>query len=391
MAPVTSLLALGLLTVDSLAHPGHSVAEEAAERGEFFRVHKPRSIRSCANDLKRRGHLEKSLARRQEFAKHARAKRSLSNDKPLVRRDFAEYNISHASTSGVKFGDDETLLFTDNSSCILQPEVTQGPYYIDGELIRSDMSEDQEGVPLFLDIQFIDTANCEPVPAVYVDAWHCNATGVYSGVAASGNGNSDDITNLDNTFLRGLQQTDVNGVVQFESIVPGHYTGRAPHIHVLTHNVNSTNIRSNGTLLEGYGNFSTHASHVGQIFLDQDLITEVGTVEPYLSNTQDLTLNSDDSILGEEAADMDPFVQYVLIGDSIEDGILAWISLGIDTSSDQEISSAGTHYKEGGVANENGGMGGGAPGGGSGGPGGNGTAPSGAPSGAAPSGTSAPA
>ncbi|GIZ43996.1 hypothetical protein CKM354_000720500 [Cercospora kikuchii] len=384
MAPITSLLTLSLLTIGSIAHPGHNVAEEAAERAEFFRSLKPRSVRSCANELKRRGHMEQSLARRQAFAKHARAKRGLATDKPLVRRDFADYNISHASTSGVKFGDDETLLFQDNSSCILQPEVTQGPYYIDGELIRNDMSEDQEGVPLFLDVQFIDTSDCSPVPAVYVDAWHCNATGVYSGVAASGNGNSDDTSNLDNTFLRGLQQTDVNGVVQFESIVPGHYTGRAPHIHVLTHNVNSTIIRSNGTLLAGYGNFTAHASHVGQIFFDQSLITEVETTEPYASNTQELTLNSEDSILGEEAADMDPFVEYVLIGDSIEDGILAWISLGIDTSSDQEITSAGTHYKEGGVANENSGMGG--PGG-SGGPGGNGTAPSGAPpSGAAPSG-----
>ena len=379
MAPISSLLALGLLTIGSLAHPGHNVQEEAAERAEFASL-KPRSVKSCASSLKRRGHLEKSLARRQTFAKHARAKRSLSNDKPLVRRDFTTYNISHASTSGVKFGDDELDLFSANSSCILQPEVTQGPYYIDGELIRSDMSEDQTGVPLFLDVQFIDTSTCEPVPAVYVDAWHCNSTGVYSGVAASGNGNQNDTSNLDNTFLRGLQQTDVNGVVQFESVFPGHYTGRAPHIHVLTHAVNSTIIRSNATLLSGYGNFSTQASHVGQIFFDQDLIAEVETTEPYASNTQELTLNADDSILGEEAEDMDPFVEYVLIGDSIEDGVLAWISLGFDPTSDQAITSAGTNYKNGGVANSNAGGMGGAPGGS-----GNGTAPSGAPTGAAPS------
>lgn len=361
MAPVTQLLALGLLSVGSLAHPGHSVAEEAAERAAFASL-KPRSVRSCASELKRRGHLETALARRQAFAKQARAKRSIPADKPLARRDFSDYDFSHLSTSGVKYGDDELTLFSDNSSCVLQPEVTQGPYYIDGELIRSDMSEDQAGVPLFVDIQLIDTSTCAPAPAIYVDAWHCNSTGVYSGVSARGNGDSDDTSNLDNTFNRALQQTDVNGVVQFETTFPGHYTGRATHIHVLTHNADSTIIRTNGTLLENAGNFTTSSSHVGQIFFDQDLISQVEATEPYVSNTQELTLNSEDFILAQEAADMDPFVEYVMIGDSIEDGILAWISLGIDPSVDDSIGSAGTYYKDGGVANPKSGMGGPPPG-----------------------------
>ena len=37
---------------------------------------------------------------------------------------------------------------------------------IDGEFIRKDIVEDQEGVPLYLDIQVIDTSTCEPVPAI---------------------------------------------------------------------------------------------------------------------------------------------------------------------------------------------------------------------------------
>lgn len=85
---------------------------------------------------------------------------------------------------------------------------------------------------------------------------------------------------------------------------------------------------------------------------------------------------------------MDPFVEWVQLGEDIEDGIMAWISIGIDPSADQEIESAATIYKDGGVANENsmGGMGGGdAPGGG------NGTGPGGAaPSGAVPSGAAPP-
>ncbi|EME79822.1 uncharacterized protein MYCFIDRAFT_157020 [Pseudocercospora fijiensis CIRAD86] len=374
MAPVASFLAAGLLALNgALAHPGHSVQQEAAERGQWLQKAKPRSVRSCANELRRRGHLEASLARRQDLSRHARLKRSLPVDKPLFRRDYSSsVNESHASTLDVTVGSDETLLFADDSSCLLQPEVTQGPYYIDGELIRSDMSEDQPGIPLFLDIQLIDTSTCQPVPAVFLDIWHCNSTGVYSGVSASGNGNENDTSNLSATFLRGLQQTDSNGVAQFESIFPGHYTGRAPHIHVLTHNTNSTIIRTNATLLSASGNFSTQASHVGQIFFDQDLISQVEATSPYTENTQVLTVNSEDGILAEETEGMDPFVEFVLLGEGIEDGVLAWISLGIDPTVDEAISSAGTLYEEGGVANENSVMGGGGPGG-EGPPGGNGT------------------
>lgn len=215
---------LGLLADTSFAHPGHSVSEEAAERAEFLQF-KPRSVKSCSLDFYKRGHQLEAVRRRTDFANRAIRQRGLEDY--VLKRDFSEYNISHASTSGMRFGDDETLLFSDNSSCILQPEVTQGPYFVDGESIRSNVTDGQPGVPLYLDIQFIDTSSCEPVSAVYIDLWHANSTGVYSGVSAAGNGNSqNDTSNLDATFLRGIQQTDVNGVVQFETVFPGHYTGR---------------------------------------------------------------------------------------------------------------------------------------------------------------------
>lgn len=106
------------------------------------------------------------------------------------------------------------------------------------------------------------------------------------------------------------------------------------------------------------------ASHVGQIYFDQRLISKVEKTSPYTTNTQELTLNADDGILGEEAETLDTFVEYVLLGDDISDGVLAWITIGIDPTSEQEISSAATQYEDGGVANENGGFGmppGGAP------------------------------
>lgn len=223
MAAMLSLLALGLLALPtSLAHPGHVVVDEAKERASFMKRN-PATVQSCASKLERRGLTNGALARRHAMAQRARSEKGLTA--PLVRRDFSTFNFTHED-AGATYGGDETLLFADNSTCLLQPEVTEGPYYVAGELIRSNLTETQEGVPLFIDVQLIDTNTCEPIPAVYMDLWHCNATGVYSGVTSGGNGEDSDDSNLDATFLRGIVQTDANGVAQYETIFPGHYTGR---------------------------------------------------------------------------------------------------------------------------------------------------------------------
>ena len=122
-------------------------------------------------------------------------------------------------------------------------------------------------------------------------------------------------------------------------------------------------------------------THVGQMFFDQDLVTLVEAVEPYLSNTQDLTTNAEDSIFSEESDGYDPVVEYVLLGDDVSEGIFAWIAFGMDSSSAYNVSAAAYWTENGGVVNENAGsgMGGGAP------P--SGGVPSGAaPTGAAPTG-----
>ncbi|KAL5536708.1 hypothetical protein ACEPAF_531 [Sanghuangporus sanghuang] len=93
-------------------------------------------------------------------------------------------------------------------------------------------------------------------------------------------------------------------------------------------------------------------------FFDQDLITEVDTVSPYSTNSNQITENSDDSILAEEADDIDPMMEYVLLGDDISDGILAWSSLAINTTMSYTVTAAATLTEDGGVENENSGMGG---------------------------------
>lgn len=103
------------------------------------------------------------------------------------RRDLAtlqEYEaIDHNKTGIYAYTNvtEEATIFSANTSCILTPEVTDGPYYVTGESIRKNVKEDlySEGVDLYLEVQYIDITTCEPVPDIYVDIWNANATGVY--------------------------------------------------------------------------------------------------------------------------------------------------------------------------------------------------------------------
>lgn len=79
-----------------------------------------------------------------------------------------------------------------------------------------------------------DYNTCEPVEGAYVEIWHCNSTGVYSGIVASGNGDKSDTTNLNKTFLRGVSVTDAEGVVTFDTLFPGHYLSRSNQYVALT-------------------------------------------------------------------------------------------------------------------------------------------------------------
>ncbi|KAL2196807.1 Intradiol ring-cleavage dioxygenase-like protein [Corynascus similis CBS 632.67] len=352
------------------AHPGHDIKKEAAERRSYLQSAKRTSLAHCADKLKARGIEARNVARRKATVEKARQKRGLK------KRSFDDVlGTDHNKTSlGYTPNTDAETLFAGYNSCLLTPEVTQGPYYVAGEYVREDVVEDQAGVPLLLDYQVVDVETCEPVPSVYVEIWHCNATGVYGGVVAGGNGDTSDESNIDNTWLRGIQPTSDDGVAQFQSIFPGHYTGRTPHIHIMVH-TNAT-LQANQTL--GLDNY---ASHVGQAFFDQTLISAVETTEPYASNAQPLTTNEQDFIMEQESGTdgVDPVMEYTLLGDSIEEGLFAWLAFGIDTSRSEAIVPAVYLEEGGGRANPNGG--------GPGGPGGpfpTGGFPSGFPTGGFP-------
>lgn len=125
---------------------------------------------------------------------------------------------------------------------------------------------------------------------------------------------------------------------------------------MLTHAANDSRVQANHTLSDLY---TAHSSHVGQLFFDQDLISAVEETSPYSTNTQDLTTNSEDSILSEEADTIDPFMEYVYLGDDVSDGIFAWITVGIDPTEDSDVTPAAYYTEEGGIENEDSSMGGG--------------------------------
>ena len=108
--------------------------------------------------------------------------------------------------------------------CVLTPELTEGPYYLDLDRVRSDITEGKDGLPFDLRVLVVDADACEPIKDAAVDIWHCDAGGAYSGVEGDSG-----------TFLRGIQMTDADGVAQFRTIFPGWYQGRAVHIHVKVH------------------------------------------------------------------------------------------------------------------------------------------------------------
>ncbi|TRM70099.1 Intradiol ring-cleavage dioxygenase [Schizophyllum amplum] len=375
-APSVFVFAAVSLAGLSSAHPHHAVGSpEFIKRDNLARATK-RSLGDCQAELRKRGGLyERSVSRREALAEDLRSVRGLKRGVPYKRDFDTVLNTDHKSNlTGVTNNTEADTLFAGNSACILAPDVTEGPYYVDGEFVRWDIREDQAGVDLYVDVQVIDVSTCEPVSDIYIDFWHANSTGVYAGVTAENNGNGDE-SNLNSTFLRGIQATNEDGVAQWLTTFPGHYTGRTAHIHVATHTAADGTLNANGTYK------SETVSFVGQMFFDQSLISEVEATEPYSSNTQALTTNEEDGIMEQEAETIDPIVEYVLLGDDISEGIMAWTAFGIDLTNAYTISAAASYTEDGGVANESSGGPGGAP------PGGD--MPSGSAPGAVPSSSAA--
>jgi protocatechuate 3,4-dioxygenase beta subunit len=171
-------------------------------------------------------------------------------------------------------------------ACIVKPEMTVGPYFVDKQLQRSDIRSDpstslaKPGAPL--DVTFnvsnVTGAKCGPLAGAIIDMWHCDAAGIYSSVQDERFGNT-----VGQSFLRGYQVTDASGVAKFTTIYPGWYEGRAVHIHFKIR-VPSVS----GTAYE----------FTSQLFFDEAVTDRVHASASYAATGRRSTLNSTDFIYG---------------------------------------------------------------------------------------------
>jgi protocatechuate 3,4-dioxygenase beta subunit len=171
-------------------------------------------------------------------------------------------------------------------SCVLIPAKTEGPYFVDEKLNRSDIRTDpgdgstQAGTPLNLTLVVVGAnASCAPVRGAVVDIWHANAAGKYSDIASEGTSAK--------RYLRGLQATDVNGQANFTTIFPGWYQGRAVHIHFK---------------VRVFSGSTTTYEFNSQLFFDPALESAIYASSPYATRGQPTTANSQDGIYGSDGS-----------------------------------------------------------------------------------------
>lgn len=256
---------------------------------------------------------------------------SLPHQFSLSRRSFVTSGLAVAAAARLQRAAAQSFRSSEQAGvCRLSPEQEVGPYYIPDELFRSDIVEGKPGVPLTLRLAVMNARTCEPLPNVAVDIWHCDALGLYSGftkmspMGPGGPGGPGgrppgpppgfDPQHPGNrpgppegmermgpppqnhptdklTFLRGIQLTDAEGFVVFQTVFPGFYMGRTNHIHF--------KVRTGGHR-EGKSYASDHTSHIGQVFFPEEFSARLMEHEPYSKHRIHRTTQAEDGIYGDQ-------------------------------------------------------------------------------------------
>ena len=200
------------------------------------------------------------------------------------------------------------------ATCVLTPEVTEGPYWIENELTRRDIRAGKGGLPLEIVFTVQNAKTCKVIKNADVEIWHCDAKGIYSGYeslsqgpgatpgepptggppsgepptgqppngqppAGGGGGGHEEPTDT-KRYLRGHQKTDAQGRARFLTVFPGWYAGRTPHIHLMVH-------------------VGGDVVHTGQVFFNERITAAVYEQAPYKSHGQPDTSHSEDSIFAQ--------------------------------------------------------------------------------------------
>lgn len=288
---------------------------------------------------------------RRKFLLHLSALSPIVAMVALRGRIFEGLNVAQAATPAAT---PAATLEPTALACIASPSMTEGPYFVDEMLKRTDIRIDptdnttKPGIPLKLAMAVFSVNGnvCTPIKGAQIDIWHCDASGLYSDESAN--------NTLGKKFLRGYQLTDDNGLVNFTTIYPGWYMGRTVHIHVKVRTFSA----------DGTQSYAFNS----QLFFDDTLTDQVHAQAPYSAHGQRDTRNANDMVFNgtdqgtADAHDMGEMMLLTLTKDA--DGYSTRVNVGVDLSKPSAQSFSGPS------------------GGGPGGPGG--TAPAGGPGGPPP-------
>jgi protocatechuate 3,4-dioxygenase beta subunit len=197
-----------------------------------------------------------------------------------------------------------TADFDTVDACVLTPEQTRGPFYLQTDLVRRDISEDRPGSPLRVGLRLEDASDCQPIEGARVDIWHADWRGDYSAFV---DGSSSEEEGEGTTFLRGTQFSDADGVVEFSSVFPGWYPSRAVHIHVMVY-------------------LGRQRVLTSQMYFSDDVIADVYGAAPYAERGLPDTPTDRDRIAGDPVAQG---IEMAVNGDGDKEGRLALLRLHV--------------------------------------------------------------
>lgn len=169
--------------------------------------------------------------------------------------------------------------FADLGPCLLLQPAPAGPFPLDRRFDREDITEGYPGHPLRLGFRVVDR-DCRPAAGATVEIWHCDATGDYSAFTDNGGGKDE---SEGTTFLRGTRTANADGIVEFHTIYPGWYPGRAVHLHLTIQIADGTALTS-------------------QLYFDDDYTADVYSEAPYAEFGIPDTATSVDFLAGDVIA-----------------------------------------------------------------------------------------
>ena len=212
------------------------------------------------------------------------------------------------------------------TACVTTPSETGGPFPADGSnqngagavanvlddagVIRADLRSDidgsdtQDGVPMSLKVQVVDASTCDPLAGAAVYVWHCNREGEYSAYNSSMVGGDFSA----HSWLRGVQVADDDGMVEFTTILPGRYQGRAFHIHFEVYQDDSY----------------AQKLLTSQMAMDDDLANQLYDEAGYTDALRNETTNGRDNVFSDGVSS-----QLLTMGGDVTSGLTAEIQVGV--------------------------------------------------------------